>query len=251
MLSASIEDKEKQEPLAEDEHLIHLWEPFDFSIDESYDFVPHNVLFSLFSNLLYYGIATPILWVLTKLCFDFTVEGKENLEGLHGKVTVSNHVHFLDCAMSALAISPCKLYFTSLESNFKIPLVRHLIRLLNTLPIPKDVHGKKAFIQSIDSLLQNGHTVHFYPEGSLWPYHPEIRHFKNGAFDFAVRNCVPVVPLVYHFVPVTGFRKHIKRKPFIHVSILPPIFPNACLSHQEAVEELKNESYTKMQSMGT
>lgn len=56
-----------------------------------------------------------------------------------------------------------KLY-TSLESNFKIPIVRRIIKLLNTVPIPNDIKYTKNFMNSIDELLQNNKTIHFYPK---------------------------------------------------------------------------------------
>ena len=38
-----------------------------------------------------------------------------------------------------------------------------------------------------------------YPEGEIAPYSRELRSFKNGAFHFAVKNDVPVLPMVFVF----------------------------------------------------
>ena len=35
-------------------------------------------------------------------------------------------------------------------------------------------------------------------------YYQKLRKFKNGAFSFAVRNNVPVIPYVFKFEKVTG-----------------------------------------------
>ena len=99
---------------------------------------------------------------------------------------------------------------------------------------------------SIDNLLKDGKTIHFYPEGSLWPYCNKIRHFKNGAFDFAVRNNVPIVPMVFKFKKSKAISNILKSKPTITLEILEPIFPDTSLSKKEAILDLKNRVYKVM-----
>lgn len=59
----------------ENEHIIHLWEPLEFNIDEKYKYVKKGIIFSFFSNLLYYGIAFPVLKLITKIIYDLKIEG--------------------------------------------------------------------------------------------------------------------------------------------------------------------------------
>ncbi len=241
-------NKEEQESIPEDSHVLHFWEPCKFEIDEDYEFIHDNFLFNTFSNLLYI-IAFPILVFINKFFFGFTIEGKQNLDNINtGRVTVSNHIHPMDCTMVGLGNFPSKTFFTSLETNFKIPVVRKIIKLLNAIPIPKDIKYTKKFMDSIDTLLNNKKTVHFYPEGSLWPYHNKIRHFKNGAFDFAVRNNVPIVPMVFKYVKPTNISNLIKSKPLIKLVILEPVYPNKLLSKKDCVMDLKTRVYNNMVS---
>lgn len=240
-------DKTENKDIPEDSHVLHLWEPCKFEINDEFKFVNDNFLFNFFSNLLYL-IAYPILVIINKFFFGFKIEGKENLEKVDGvgKVTVSNHVHPMDCTMVALGNMPSKTYYTSLESNFKIPVVRKIIKLLNAIPIPKDIKYTRNFMNSIDNLLKNGKTIHFYPEGSLWPYYTKIRHFKNGAFDFAVRNNVPVVPMVFKFKKSKAISNILKSKPTITLEILEPIYPDKMLEKKEAILDLKDKTYKAM-----
>ena len=239
-------NKEKEENIPEDSHLLHFWQPCKFEIDENFNFVNDNFLFNTFSNLLYM-IAYPILLFITKFFYGFKIEGKENIENITtGKVTVSNHVHPLDCTMVGLANAPKKTFYTSLETNFKIPIVRKIIKLLNTVPIPQNIQYTKAFMDSIDELLKSNKTVHFYPEGSLWPRYDKIRHFKNGAFDFAVRNNVPVVPMVIKFNKPKKINNFIKTKSTITLVIQKPIYPNRLLRKKEAITDLNETVYQSM-----
>ena len=72
------EDIERLEEIAdENEHIIDLWEPLEFNIDSSYEYVPKDTIFNMFSDVLYYLIAYPILKVLTKIVYDLKIEGRE------------------------------------------------------------------------------------------------------------------------------------------------------------------------------
>ena len=92
----------------------------------------------------------------------------------------------------------------------------------------------------MNNVLKNGDVIHFYPEASLWPYCKKIRNFKNGAFDFAVKNNVPIIPMVYKFRKPEGYRKIFKIKPDVTLSILKPIEANMNEDNiKVCIEELK------------
>lgn len=73
---------EELEGLNEKEHIIDLWEPLKFNIDENYKFANKGLIFSIFSNLVYYIISYPVLKVLTKVLYDLKIEGKEKLRNI-------------------------------------------------------------------------------------------------------------------------------------------------------------------------
>lgn len=98
--------------------------------------------------------------------------------GRQGSISVSNHIHVIDCAMIGLATFPHRLYYTSIDGAFKMPLIRHIVKLLNALPMQNNIKSKRKLLTTIGSLLQNKKTIHFYPEAALWPYYDIIRNFK-------------------------------------------------------------------------
>jgi len=238
--------KEMTEELSENENIIELWTPFKSPVNEKYEYQSDSVLFNLFSDFLYYGIAFPILTILTKVIFRLKIEGKENLKQVQGgAVSISNHVHFLDCAMVGLAWGGRKVVYTTQEESFQIPFVRKLIKALNAIPIPKSMKNRKAFVQAVHHMLKQGEVVQFYPEAALWPYCKKIRKFKNGAFDFAIKNQVPVVPMVFHFRKPKGIRKLFKKKPDITLTILEPMLET---EHQN-LEKFKEKVQEKMKAV--
>ena len=87
----------------EDEHIINMWTPLDIEIDEDYDYIKEGIMFKIASTLLYI-IVWPILVVYNKIMYNFKIYGRKNLTKIKtGKITVSNHVHPMDCTMNAIA----------------------------------------------------------------------------------------------------------------------------------------------------
>jgi len=216
--------------------------------NEPYDYLHTGLLFKLFSNFLYYVIAVPLLWVLDKLLFNFKIIGKENIQEVKSaKITISNHIHPLDCSMNAAVNYPNKVYFTTLKSNVEAPVTGKLVKLLNGIPIPREKTQKLQFFNGLKNLLNEGKTVHFYPEAELIPYSKKIRPFKNGAFKLAVLSNVPIVPLVFEFAEPYGIRRYIKKKPFIEMHVLPAMYPDVNLKRIDAIKKLKQECYEKME----
>lgn len=208
----------------------------------------HSFLFSFFSNTLYYLIAFPILKIITKLIYDLKIEGIENIRNIEGPaISVSNHVLVLDCAMIGLTYGTKNVYYTTQQESFEIPFVRHLIKLLRAISIPKKTQDKKIFIGVINELLKEKNYVHFYPEAMLVPYDTNIRPFKNGAFDFAVKNEVSILPIVFCFREPTGYRKLFKKKKDVTLVVLEPITcQNNGENTKQKVEYLKQETYGRM-----
>ena len=62
--------------LLEEENAIEPWATLDFPIDENYEYQSSDPIFQFFSDFIYYGIAFPVLKILTKMIYDFKIEGK-------------------------------------------------------------------------------------------------------------------------------------------------------------------------------
>ena len=174
-------------------------------------------------------------------------ENIENLEG--GAITVSNHVLVLDCAMVGLACKMKRIYFTTQVESFKIPFVRKLIKILRAIPLPTEVKNKERLLKELSKLVKTDNLVHFYPEAELQPYCEEIRDFKNGAFNIATKNNVPVVPMVFTFREPSKIRKIFKRKKDVTLTILEPIKLENTENTREKIQELKIKVQNEMKEV--
>ena len=140
--------------------------------------------------------------------------------------------------MNGLINFPQRMYYPTLKSNFKIPVIKHIIRILYAIPIPDKQSQKIKFLQQIKEAINNGKTIHFYPEGSLWPYCERIRKFKKGAFRIAVETNKPIIPILYKFEESQGIYKIYKSKKCIHAKVMEPIYPNNSLEKIDRINDL-------------
>ncbi len=238
------------DPLDKNAHVVHMPTPYVYRVDERYRFVNRNIFFRLGSALLFYVIAIPLLDIAARIFFGLKITGKKNMRYLKGgAVTVTNHVHFLDSPMVACTLFPRKPFFATLKANFEIPVVRRLVRLLGGVPIPESPKALHAFMESMRVQLEKGRIVHFYPEASLWPWHNELRPFRNGAFHLAVKSGVPVLPMVFTFRKPGGLMSKLRKKPLITLRIGAPEYPAKTGSERSRVLQMRSAVQEAMEAM--
>ena len=232
-----------------DDDVVHNWEPLKKTIDSKFKYEHTNVFYLFFSRLLWW-IAMIVLTPLNYVLFGAKIENKKNLKKINGgAVIVSNHVHMMDMTMILTRVAfPHKFYILADKSSFQIPLVRRLVGPLGAIPIADTLDGKRACFAYIDKLLKNKKKVVFFSEGSMWPYYNKLRPFKDGAFKFAYKNDVPIVPLCVTFREPKGIYKLYKRKPLITISVLEAIYPDKSLNELECRNNLKTSTFEKMRS---
>jgi 1,2-diacylglycerol 3-alpha-glucosyltransferase len=182
-------------------------------------------VYRLLSTAFYYGVATPLLFLWTRVILGVRSEGKNRLPRAGGALTVCNHVHPLDSVLVALALFPRRLVFASAPVNLQNRWYGGLVRLLGGVAVPRTPVGLPLFFSELELLLAKGRIVHFFPEGDLKPYDTSLRDFKRGAFHLAAHARVPVVPLSIRFTPPTGVRRILRRKPTMVIVIGEPIVP--------------------------
>ncbi|MDP2892086.1 MAG: glycosyltransferase [Bacillota bacterium] len=246
-----IDEKKYREAHANDPdaHMIHMPTTMCYKVGENFRFVNRNFFFKLGSTALYL-FAILVLTVITKLIFGLKIEGQKNLRHLKsGAITVANHVHILDGPMVACMLFPRKAYMASLKTNFEIPFIRWLVRLLGGVPIPETPKALRAFMTSMSQELKKGRLVHFYPETALWPWYDKLRPFKNGAFHLAVESEVPVVPMVFKFREPRWLAKKIRKKPVVTLVVGKPVYPGGSGSQKERMEALRETTHEHMAEM--
>ncbi len=232
------EDKYKDIPL--DEHVLHMWTPLAFDTPPGYDYLMKGRL-RTFRYYLLRNIVALLLFPFNTLWYGLKIRGRKNLKTLGGTgyISVSNHVHPMDCTFVNLALFPKRLYYMTLPSNFKIPLIRRIIKVLGAVPIPTKLSSKKEMLAAMEKALNAGCAVHIYPEGILRPYYQSLRKCQSGAFNLAYNTGKPILPMVMTYRKPRGIYI-LKRKPCISLTVLEPIMPNKTAPKSEEVSRLQN-----------
>ena len=248
--------KNKEKVFAPDENpndVVHVWHPLKFTIKENYKFIRKGFFFNIFSFLLY-CFCFLVLWPINQLHYGLKVKGKKNLKGIKGAVVVSNHVLFNDYStLFTHVFYPKHPYILAGHEGFKVPVARHLIKLLKAVPTPVGSTPKtyaKFFRETCDMLSSGGKLIVF-PEGSMFPFYNGLREFSSGAFKFSVKTGVPIVPIVTTYRKPSGIYKLFgRKKPLATINILPKIdfVANENLTNKENEQALKEIVFNTMQA---
>lgn len=238
-----MEQKKISDP--DGEHIFHMWEPLTFEVKEGYDYIRNTPVKRLAHDTLR-TFAHLVLGFLNRFLFGLRIRGRRNLKALQhngpaGAVTICNHIHPMDCTMIDLALGRRRMYYLTLESNFRIPLVRHIIRTLGGVPLSARPGCTKELFAAMGTQIEKGACVQIYPESVLHPYYEGIRPFKKGAFYLAVRNQTPILPMVITYRRPSGIYRLYKHKPCLTLNILPPVFPNPAAGKPGEVLRLMKE----------
>lgn len=238
-------------PERSDEHMITVKHLRDTHFDEHYEYLPKG---------FWHKVKRAILWVLLHTVVFFVVwirhgvkiYGKSKLkkykkEFKDGAITIANHVFMWDYLCVLMAISPRLQYHPGWKTNFEGPN-GPLIRWVGGIPIPTDnIRAMAKFNKAIREVLQSKKWLHFFPEGSMWFYYPDVRPFKKAVFKYAVRFNRPIIPIGMSFRPRKGLWKLIGKRPLVDVHVGDPIFPDTTLPEEQAIDKIHAQAYHDMQ----
>jgi 1-acyl-sn-glycerol-3-phosphate acyltransferase len=109
-------------------------------------------------------------------------------------VLVVNHQSMVDIVMLMGLFRPFK--FVSKRSLFRLPLVGWMMTLIRHVPLDRGrPHSTHQMLETCRGWLRQGVAVLFFPEGTYGP-RDGMFPFRPGAFELAIEEGVPVVPVV-------------------------------------------------------
>ena len=183
--------------------------------------------------------------VLREIC------GQENLQAIAntGALITCNHFSVFDNYAVYKAVLPAlgkrDLYKIIREGNYtSFPrLYGYLFRHCNTLPLSSSLSCMKELLSALHVLFARGEKVLIYPEQGMWHDYRKPRPLKVGAFRFAAKEGVPVLPIFITLedtdrldgdgMPIQAYTVH----------ILPAIFPDTERNLRENCEAMCRENY--------
>lgn len=179
------------------------------------------------------------------------IKGIENFKNLHsGAVITCNHFNAFDSFAIQLAYEAAKhkkrkFYRVIREGNYtNFPgFYGILMRNCNTFPLSSNMKTMEKFIKSMDTVLNNGHFVLVYPEQSMWWNYRKPKPLKKGAFTFAARSNVPVLPcfITMEDSDILGEDGFYVQEYTIHIG--KPIYPDKNKNRAQNIEEMRKQNF--------
>lgn len=120
--------------------------------------------YSVVKDRKYYDIVKGPCKFLLKLGLRIKCEGVENIPKEGAFILASNHIHFVDPAV-LLANFPRPIHFMAKVEAFKYKITAWLLTNLNTFPVSRG-RSDKASIDYAVKLIENGHVMGIFPEGT-------------------------------------------------------------------------------------
>ncbi len=181
------------------------------------------------------------------------IKGIENFALLNsGAIITCNHFNALDSFAIQLAYEKSnqkkrRFYRIIREGNYtSFPgFYGMLMRNCNTLPLSSNKKTMIKFMKSTDKLLKDGHFVLVYPEQSMWWNYRKPKPLKKGAFKFAARNNVPVLPcfITMDDTETLDDNGFYIQEYTIHVG--KPIYPDSTKDEVDNTQYLLQENYNQ------
>jgi 1-acyl-sn-glycerol-3-phosphate acyltransferase len=178
------------------------------------------------------------------------IRGIKNFTDISGgKIVTCNHFSVCDNYAVWVALRDFMggkmLYKIIREGNYTSfgGFYGYLFRHCNTLPLSSSLSGKKALLGALKKLFARGEKVLIYPEQSMWYNYKKPKPLKVGAFSFAVKNNVPVLPI---FITLEDTENFDSDGCFIQaytIHILPALYPDKSLKQREDCARLCKENY--------
>ena len=179
------------------------------------------------------------------------IKGIENMNALNcGAVITCNHFNAFDSFAIQIAYEQSKqrkrkLYRVIREGNYtNFPgFYGMLMRNCYTFPLSSNKDTMRKFMRSMDAVLQHGDFMVVYPEQSMWWNYRKPKPLKKGAYTFAAKNDVPVLPcfITMEDSDILGEDGFYVQE--YTINIAPAIYPDPQKSRAANIEMMKEKNF--------
>ena len=188
--------------------------------------------------------------ITKKINKDTEIVGIENIQNINsGAVITSNHFSKVDSTIIRYLMQKIekskKLYIIVQESNmFMKGKLGWLLKNCYTIPISKNFdYTINNLIPALDKIFKSNGFLLVYPEKEMWYNYRRPRAMKIGAYHYACKYDVPVIPCFTEIIDTDclGQDGFYISKYKLHV--LPPIYPDKTKNMRERKEDMMQRDY--------
>lgn len=123
-----------------------------------------------------------------------TISGNIDIDDRHPYVMVCNHLSQADIPL--ISNLPWEMKWVAKKELFDTPVVGWMMKLAGDISVDrKALNRKRKTLQAGSSYLSKRCSVMFFPEGTR-SRNGKLNRFTKGAFELAIREGVPILPMV-------------------------------------------------------
>lgn len=149
------------------------------------------------------------------------VYGAENVPLTGPVILASNHASFLDPPLVGSSL-PREVNYLGRESLFRFPVVRSILRSVNSVPVNRDGGGGAGLRAILDRLLIGG-AILLFPEGTRTP-DGKLQRAKSGIGLTVIKSNAAVVPVrVFGTFDALGRNRKVPRRVQVCVRFGKPV----------------------------
>lgn len=172
-----------------------------------------------------------------------TIEGNISINDREPYVIVSNHLSNAD--IPVISNLPWEMKWVAKRELFEIPIVGWMMKLAGDISVNRGAGRQKlSTFKKCIFYLRNNTSVIFFPEGTR-SRDGRLYRFSKGAFELAIREQVPVLPLVIDGTHGCLPKNSWVFKPDVHakLTILDPVPTKGMKSDQvdELIQTVRNK----------
>jgi 1-acyl-sn-glycerol-3-phosphate acyltransferase len=177
--------------------------------------------------------------ILIGTVYGARVKGRKNLKPLRkkGAISVCNHFSYLDTLFVRQAVGHYRSFHTMAPWNNKKGIGGWFMHRGGMLPFSSNLTATRNLWKELEKLFKAGKIVNFYAEQAMWLNYQKPRPMKEGAFYYAIKFGVPVIPVFCTFGK--NKRGHIKK---LRIHILPAVYADETLPKGERAEKMRTQA---------
>ncbi|MDE7384256.1 MAG: 1-acyl-sn-glycerol-3-phosphate acyltransferase [Anaeroplasmataceae bacterium] len=213
-------------------------------LNDKYKYLHKNPLWHIPANFVYFVIAKPLFWLITKLVCHQRYANKKLLRQAKktGAIIYGNHTTLLaDAFVPNLVFSFRRNYIVVSPETLSIKGIKTLLSYLGAMPLTEKMSLKKKFLKALEHHLNKKKLITIYPEAHIWPYYTKIRPFDDTSFKYAALFDKPVFALTNCYQ-----KRKFGKKPKIITYFDGPFYPKPEFNTKDNASYLRDLVYKAM-----
>ncbi len=213
-------------------------------LPDNYKYIHKNVLWRFFAGVVYYVVAKPILFSLTKIRYHQRFANKKLIkQAKHtGAFIYGNHTSKAADSFVPNILFPFKRnYIIVSPEAMSIKGIKTLLQQLGAIPLTDKMHLKKDFLRCIKKRIEQKSLITIFPEAHIWLFYNKIRPFSEVSFKYPVITNAPVYALTNCYQ-----KRKFGKFPKVVTYLDGPFYPKEELSKDENAVYLRDLVYQAM-----